>query len=177
MGFVFLMIGFSFAMSAIAQTAVLSEEGIPELSIYMGLMSALTLGILFGLMRSANAPVSRDADLLLSMPLGRITVVCSKIVSQYVFDAPLMIAIFGSTVVAYFMAAEANFGILMRGILLTLLLPLIPMALSYLLGAVMAILQRKFKLTGIITTGLLMVLFIGYMIMNFRSSGVLAEVK
>ena len=177
MGLAFLMIGFSFVTSAVGQTSALNNAGVPELSIYMGVTNALTLGILFGLMRSANAPGSRDAELLLSMPLRRVTIVCSKIVSQYVFDAPLMIAIFGSTVGAYYVIADADTSLLLRGLILTLLLPMIPIALSYLLGAVVAVLQRKFKMTGIVTTALLMVLLMGYIFMNFRSSSILATIE
>jgi ABC-2 type transport system permease protein len=177
MGVLFAFIAFSLAMSSVTMAQVLTDAGIPDLSIYLGLVSALTLGILFGLMRSANAPVSRDADLLLSMPLRRFTIVCSKVVSQYIFDAPLMIAVFGSTIVANYVIADAGLGVLLRGILLTLLLPFLPMAISYMLGALMAILRRTFKLTGIITTGILMVLFIGYMVINFQSSSMMSGIE
>lgn len=177
MGLVFAFVAFSLSMSSVTMAQVLTDAGIPDLAIYVGLVSALTLGILFGLMRSANAPISRDADLLISMPLRRVTIVCSKVVSQYIFDAPLMIAVFGSTIVANYVIADAGLGVLLRGILLTLLLPFLPMAISYMLGAVVAILRRMFKLTGIITTGILMVLFIGYMVINFQSTSMMSGIE
>jgi len=171
-----LFIGFTLASQSVITTAALVQEGIPDLSIFMSLMSALTIGILFGLMRAANAPGSKDAELLLSLPVRRVTAVCSKVITQYIFDAPLMIMIFAPTVISHFVLGGGNSGTLVRGLILTLLLPLIPIALSYLLGAVLAILQEKFKLTSIITTGILMAILVGYMFVNFQSSSILAGV-
>ena len=176
MAFLLLFVGFSMGGQSVITTMALVEQGIPQLSIFMSLLSALTIGILFGLLRAANSPGSKDAELLLSLPAGRVTVVCSKVVTQYIFDAPLMIMIFAPTVIAYYVLAGASTGELLRGLILTLLLPLIPISLSYLLGAILAYLQEKFKMTSIITTGILMLLVVGYMFVNFKSSSILAGV-
>jgi len=176
MALLMLFIGFTLASQSVVTTQALADEGIPDLAIFMSLMSALTIGILFGLMRAANAPGSKDAELLLSLPVRRVTAVCSKVVTQYIFDAPLMIMIFAPTVIAHYVLGGGNSGTLVRGLLLTLLLPLIPIALAYLLGAVLAILQEKFKLTSIITTGILMAILVGYMFVNFQSSSILSGV-
>ena len=176
MALLLLFVGFTLASQSVVTTVALAAEGIPDLSIFMSLMSALTIGILFGLMRAANAPGSRDAELLLSLPVRRVTAVCSKVITQYIFDSPLMLMIFAPTVISHYVLGGGNAGTLVRGLILTFLLPLIPIALSYLLGAVLAILQEKFKLTSIITTGILMVLLIGYMFVNFQSSSILSSV-
>jgi len=171
-----LFFGFSMASQSVFTTMALTEQGIPQLAVFMSLMSALTIGILFGLMRAANAPGSKDAELLLSLPVRRVTAVCSKVITQYIFDAPLMIMILAPTVISYYVIGGGSPGSLVRGIILALLLPLIPIALSYLLGAVLAYLQEKFRLTGIITTGILMAILVGYMFVNFQSSSILAKV-
>jgi len=176
MALVLLFFGGVMAFQSVMQTVALTEEGIPQLSIFLSLMTALTLGILFGLMRSTTAPASRDAELLLSLPVRRVTVVCSKVITQYLFDAPLMIMILAPTVIAYYVIGGATVGELIRGLSLALLLPLLPIALSYLLGAFVAILQEKFKLTNIITTAMLMLVVVGYMFVNFQSSSILARV-
>jgi len=173
MAFILLFVGFTLASQSVMTTVTLAEQGIPQLSVFMSLLSALTLGILFGLMRAANAAGSKDAELLLSLPVKRVTVVCSKVITQYIFDAPLMIMIFVPTVISYYVLGGGNTGTLIRGLILALLLPMIPIALSYLLGAVLAYLQEKFKMTSIITTGILMLLLVGYMFVNFQSSSIL----
>ena len=175
MGLLLLFVGFTFASQAVAQTMALADAGVPDLSIFMNLTSALTIGILFGLMRAANAAGSKDAELLLSLPMRRVTVVCSKVVTQYIFDAPLMIMILVPAVIAHFVLGGGTAGTLARGLILTFLLPMIPIALSYLLGSILAFLQEKFKMTSIITTGILMVLLVGYMFVNFKSSSILAS--
>lgn len=176
MAFLLLFVGFAMGGQSVITTMALVEEGIPQMSIFMSLMSALTIGILFGLMRAANAAGSKDAELLLSLPVNRVTVVCSKIITQYIFDAPLMIMIFVPTVIAYYVLGGASTGELLRGLILAFLLPLIPIALSYLLGAILSYMQEKFKMTSIITTGLLMLLVVGYMFVNFKSTSILAGV-
>ena len=173
MAFLFLFIGFTLASQSVAMAATLIEAGVPDLSIFMSLISALTIGILFGLMRAANTAGSKDAELLLALPVRRVTVVCSKVVTQYIFDAPLMIVIFASTVISRFVMGGGDMGGLIRGLILTLLLPMIPITLSYLLGAILTYLQQRFKMTSIITTGILMALLIGYMFINFQSSSIL----
>src|ERR1035437_2623310 len=157
MAILLLFVGFSLASQSVATTATLIDAGVPDLSIFMSLISALTIGILFGLMRAANTAGSKDAELLLSLPVRRVTVVCSKVVTQYIFDAPLMIVIFASAVISHFIMGGGDVGALIRGLILTLLLPMIPITLSYLLGAILTYLQQRFKMTSIITTGILMV--------------------
>lgn len=176
MAVILLFVGFSMGSQSVMTTVALTEAGIPELSIFMSLMTALTFGLLFGLMRAANAAGSKDAELLLALPVRRVTVVCSKVITQYIFDAPLMILILGSSVVAYYVIGGGSAGALVRGIILTLLLPMIPIALSYMLGGVIGYLQEKFKMTSIITTAMLMLLVIGYMFVNFKTSSILATV-
>jgi len=176
MAVVLLFVGVSMSYQSIMQAQLFAEAGIPKIGIFMSLLSALTIGILFGLMRAANAPGSRDAEMLLSLPVKRLTVVGSKIVTQYIFDAPLMLLIFVPAVISYYVIGGGSIGALLRGLLLALLLPMIPIALAYLIGAVLAILQEKFKLTGIVTTSILMVMFIGYMFINIQSSSFLGSV-
>jgi ABC-2 type transport system permease protein len=128
-------------------------------------------------MRSANAPAAKDADMLLSLPIRRTVVILSKVVTQYIFDGPLILLIFIPSVVSYYAMAVRDPAMLVRGLVLAFLLPLLPIAVSYLLGALISILREKFRMTGILTTIVLMLVVVGYMFINFQSSGLLSQVS
>ena len=169
LAFAFVMITLSFGSQSFIQQMLLRESGIPELGITVALVTALSLSTLIGLMRAATMPRSNDADLLLSVPIPRTTVIASKIVTQYIFDAPFIIMIFGSSVIAYrFFGGDLSS--FLRGLLLTFLLPLIPVTLSYFLGSAIAALSERFRGAKLVATGLLMLLLVGYMFINFSSS-------
>lgn len=176
LGFGLLALGLSLAFQAVSQMFLLRDAGIPDVGIFMSLVSALMLGGLFGLMRSLNAPGGRDGELLLSLPVRRTTAVLSKVVSQYIFDAPLMFMIFLPSVISYFVLANPDPGVLLRGIFLCFLLPLFPIALAYLLGSAVYKLTQKFKMASLFSTALMMLLIFAYMGVNFLSSSILAKV-
>ena len=174
---VIVFFGLMMAVQSVGQTAAFISEGYPELSVFQSLMSSLTIGFLFGLMRAANAPTAKDADLLLSLPINRIVVILSKVVTQYIFDGPLILLIFIPSVVSYYAMAVRDPAMLARGLVLAFLLPLLPIAVSYLLGALLSVLREKFRMTGILTSIVLMLVVVGYMFINFQSSGLLAQVS
>lgn len=169
--------GLMMAFQSVGQTAPFIAEGYPELSIFQSLMSSLTIGFLFGLMRAANAPTAKDSDMLLSLPIPRITVILSKVVTQYIFDGPIILLMFVPTVVSYYVMAVRDPVMLARGLVLAVLLPLLPIAVSYLLGALLSVLREKFRMTGILTTIVLMLIVVGYMFVNFQSSALLSSVS
>jgi len=169
--------GLMMAFQSVMQTTAFIQEGYPELSVFQSLMSSLTIGFLFGLMRSATSPASKDADMLLSLPIRKIVVILSKVVTQYIFDGPLILLIFIPSVVSYYAMAVRDPAMLTRGLILAFLLPLLPIAVSYLLGTLISILREKFRMTGILTTIVLMLIVVGYMFINFQSSGLLAQVS
>ena len=55
LGFGLLALGLSLAFQAVSQMFLLRDAGIPDVGIFMSLVSALMLGGLFGLMRFASA--------------------------------------------------------------------------------------------------------------------------
>ncbi len=167
---VVILVGFFLVAQSLGQVFMMKEAGVPELAIFSALISALTLGILFSLMRAAGPMVIKDAELLLAMPVKRTTVVLSKLLTQYIFDAPLMIGILGSSIIAYVVINDAGVLVLIRGLILTFILPLFPMALAQLVGAGLFRLQQKFKSTSIVSTAILMVLFVGYMALSLQTS-------
>jgi len=169
--------GLMMAFQSVMQTTAFIQEGYPELSVFQSLMSSLTIGFLFALMRSANAPSAKDSDMLLSLPIRRIVVILSKVVTQYIFDGPLVLLIFIPSVVSYYAMAVRDPAMLARGLVLAFLLPLLPIAVSYALGALMSVLREKFRMTGILTTIVLMLIVVGYMFINFQSSGLLSQVS
>ena len=164
------LIGLTFGGQSFLQAMMFREQQIPEVGIFTSLVMSLFLSLFISLMRASTVPTSSDAEMLLSLPISRMTVVFSKVVSQYIFDAPLVYMIMGSSVVAYTVFG-GDIPSLIRGIVLTIILPLLPVTLSYFMGSFFAALQARFRNAKLFTSGILMLLIVGYMFVNFSSSG------
>ncbi len=167
---VYLLIGASLTFQAAIQTVALNSLGVPELSLYMSIQTAVMIAVVFGLMRGMNASTSRDGEMLLSLPVRRFTVVASKVLSNYIFDSPLIILFLLPTFVTYFIIADASVMMLIRGILLTFLVPLVPLTISYIASAIMNALQNHFRGMKLVTTAIMMGIFVFYIINNMHTS-------
>lgn len=162
-------LGLIFGGQSFLQASMFREMGIPEMGIFTSLITALSLSFFISLMRASTAPTSVDAELLLALPISRSTVVFSKVASQYIFDAPLIYMIMGSSVVAHTVFG-GGLPTFFRGTLLAALLPLLPITLSYFMGSIFAALQARFRMAKLFTSFFLMLLLVGYMFLNFSSA-------
>lgn len=145
---------------------------LPRYAIFMGLTSALAISMLFGLMRATTAPTSKDADLLLSMPLRKSTVVLSKIMTQYLFDAPLLIIMLLPTMIATFSFGGLTVFGLLRGILLVILIPVLSLTISMLFGYLFSFIRERVPGGSLILIGVTMVILMGYIILNMQMNTV-----
>ena len=92
-------LGLIFGGQSFLQAMMFREQGIPEVGIFTSLITALSLSFFVSLMRSSTAPTSSDAEMLLALPIPRRAIVFSKIATQYLFDAPLIYMIMGSSII------------------------------------------------------------------------------
>ncbi len=141
---------------------------LPSYAIFMGLTTALAMSMLFGLMRATTSPTAKDADLLLSMPLRKSTVVLSKIMTQYLFDAPLLIIMLLPTIIATFAFGGLTVFGLLRGILLVILIPILSLTISLLFGYLFSFIRERVPGGSLILIAITMAILMGYIVLNMQ---------
>jgi len=159
----------SFQAVASAYTLVVMLK-LPQFAIFVGLTSALAISMLFGLMRATTSTTPKDAELLLSMPIKKSSIVLSKLVTQYIFDAPLLVIMLLPTVIATFVFGGISVDGLLRGILFVFIVPLLSLTVSLMFGYLFSFIRERVPGGNIILIGLTMTLLIGYIILNFKTN-------
>jgi ABC-2 type transport system permease protein len=170
--FFLVFFGGSMAIQAIAQShffVIESHPSIPEFAIFAGIVTSLTMSLLFGIMRATTNTTAKDADLLLSMPIRKSTVVLSKIITQYFFDAPILIMLLAPTMLATFYFGGIGVLAMIRGLILVLLIPMFSLTISMAFGYLFAIVRERIPGGNLLTTAvmmLIMVVYIGWTTMS-----------
>lgn len=168
--FVFIF-GGSMSMQAVMSAYQLVViYNLPRYAIFVGIVSSLAFSLLFGLMRATNSPTSKDADLLLAMPIRKSTVVLSKIITQYLFDAPILILLLLPTMIATFVFGGLQVDGLLRGVLAVLIIPVLSLTVSLLFGYLFSFIRERVPGGSIILTGITMVILLGYIVINMQTN-------
>ncbi|MEA4912217.1 MAG: hypothetical protein VB092_06375 [Oscillospiraceae bacterium] len=174
-GALFLLLGvYLIAMmtvSAVSQTKMFLAYGKPEYALFYGVVYSMLLMLLTAILRGVTPTRSSDADLLLSMPLTRREILLSKSVSRYVFELIPVTAFFLPTVVVYFVMVDHSAGMLLRGLLVYLLLPLLSVGVAYILSFIMFKISDKFERPQLVSSALSIVILLLFMYFNFSISG------
>ncbi|NLW88955.1 MAG: hypothetical protein GXY43_04425 [Clostridiaceae bacterium] len=164
--------GGSMSMQAVATAFLLVVEyNLPQLAVFMGLSTAFAISILFGMMRATTATTSKDAELLLSMPIRKSIVVLSKITTQFLLDAPILIIMLLPTIIATFAFGGLDAAGLARGVFISLLLPTLAMTISMVIGALFSMIRERIPGGRIIVSIFAMTLLMGYIFWNMQSNG------
>ena len=178
--FILLMVGFlggTFTFVAISMCAGLTAAGFGWL--YFLLMGgiAILLGAFGSVFNSyAGLYLSKDNDLLLSLPIPVKTIMAARLVNVYLLDAMYASVVFVPTLIVYWVTAGATFSRIVCGILLFVIITGIVLVLSCLLGWVIAKLSLKFKNKSFLTV-LASLLFIGgYYVVYFRANVFIREI-
>ena len=112
--------------------------------------------------------VSKDHDLLLSLPLKKSTIITSKLIGIYIFNLfiifLLMIPAF--LVYTYFSPVTLSFGF--RAIVSLFIIPIIPTTLAVFINSLITIVSTKFKHTKIIQTVLMLILILFSVFYSFN---------
>lgn len=157
--------------TAISQVVVFRETGNPQDMLYSTIATALLFALLLAAMRSGTSNASTDADFLLSLPLRRSTILLSKSISRYLFDAaPLALFLLPSFVV-YYVMVDHSVGMLMRGLFVTLLMPMASVGFAYLVAYLLFIISGKFARPEMIRTAFTLLVAILFMVFYFMMTG------
>lgn len=113
--------------------------------------------------------LSKDNDLLLSMPIPVRCIIASRLLSVYLMGTLYAGMVYLPAMIVYWVRATASFSVVFGSLLLFVLISLFVLTLSCLLGWVIAKISLKLKNRGILTT-LFSLVFIGiYYAFYFRA--------
>lgn len=152
------------------QTVAFIEAGVPEYGIFMGVMMSFLLMTMFMVMRSTGEEKSTDAGLLLSLPIPRPVIIVAKSLMRYVYYAVPALVILLPPCIFYYLLAEKNLFVPLRGFLAVLLLPLIIVAVSFVLDAAIEALSNRFRAGKLIRTALVLLVLGGYFALSFSGA-------
>ena len=171
--FVIIMVGVlggMFTALSLALCAPLSAAGMDWLYFaLMGLLAILlgTFGSVFNTYSCLY--LSRDNDLLLSMPIPVNVLMASRLLTVYLMGVMYSIVVILPAVIVYWIAASASAGAIFGCLLLMLLISVFVLTLSCALGWVVAKISLKLKNKSFITVVVSLAFIGGYYFFYFKA--------
>ncbi len=151
-----------FPLKAVGQEAAL-------LSMFVAIASLLTL--IEGIYKSGGLLFNcRDDDMLLSLPLSRAQIVGLRIFKFYVFELVFNSLYLVPAMLAYGLFAHPGVSFWFVSVIMIFLLPIIPIAISCVIGALITAFSSRFKKHNIVSTILAFVFMFVMMVFSFKAS-------
>lgn len=168
------VLGGMFALLAVGICAPMAAAGVDWLYyLVMGLIAVL-LGA-FGSVFSTYSSLylSKDNDLLLSMPVPVRYVMASRLLGVYLLGLMYSGVATVPAVIVYWIVAPVTAGTVVGGVLTVLLVSVIVMVLSCLLGWVVARISLKLKHKSFITVILSLLFLAAYYFVYYKAQGLI----
>ena len=168
------MLGGMFALLAVGICAPMAAAGVGWLYyLVMGLIAVL-LGA-FGSVFSTYSSLylSKDNDLLLSMPIPVRYVMASRLLGVYLLGLMYSGVATVPAVIVYWIVAPVTAGTIIGGVLMVLLVSVIVMVLSCLLGWVVARISLKLKNKSFVTVILSLAFLAAYYFVYYKAQGLI----
>ena len=116
----------------------------------------------------------KDDDLLLSLPIKRKTILFIRILKFYIFELLYNSLFLLPIMIAYIRWAEnITWTYFLTSIIMLLFLPIIPIILSCILGAITSSLTSRFKYKNAAQIILSMILLVGILLISFNSENIM----
>lgn len=168
------LLGGMFALLAVGICAPMAAAGVGWLYyLVMGLIAVL-LGA-FGSVFSTYSSLylSKDNDLLLSMPIPVRYVMASRLLGVYLLGLMYSGVATVPAVIVYWIVAPVTAGTIVGGVLTVLLVSVIVMVLSCLLGWVVARISLKLKNKSFVTVILSLAFLAAYYFVYYKAQGLI----
>ena len=170
------MLGGIFTGLSLLLCSPLSAAGMDWL--YFSLMGLLA--ILLGTFGSVFTTysclyLSRDNDLMLSLPIPVNVLMASRLLTVYLMGAMYSIVVILPAVIVYWIAASASAGAIFGCLLLMLLISVFVLTLSCALGWVVAKISLKLKNKSFITVIISLAFFGGYYFFYFKAQTLIQD--
>ena len=168
------MLGGMFAALSLNLCAPLSAAGMDWLYFsLMGLLAILlgTFGSVFNTYSCMY--LSRDNDLMLSLPIPVNVLMASRLLTVYLMGVMYSIVVILPAVIVYWVVASASAGTVVGCLLLMLLISIFVLILSCALGWAVAKISLKLKNKSLITVIVSLVFFGGYYFFYFQAQNLI----
>ena len=168
------LLGGIFALMAGGLCGPLVEAGMDWLYYLLIGLIALFLGT-FGSVFSTYSSLylSKDNDLLLSMPIPVRCVMASRLLGVYLLGLMYAAVVIVPGVIVYWLTAPVTAGTIVGGVLMVLLVSVIVMVLSCLLGWVVARISLKLKNKSLITVILSLLFLAAYYFVYYKAQALI----
>ena len=170
------MLGGMFAALSLNLCAPLSAAGMDWLYFsLMGLLAILlgTFGSVFNTYSCMY--LSRDNDLMLSLPIPVNVLMASRLLTVYLMGVMYSIVVILPAVIVYWVVASASAGTVVGCLLLMLLISIFVLILSCALGWAVAKISLKLKNKSLITVIVSLVFFGGYYFFYFQAQNLIQD--
>ena len=168
------LLGGIFALMAVGLCGPLVEGGMGWLYyLLMGLIAVFlgTFGSVFSTYSSLY--LSKDNDLLLSLPIPVRCVMASRLLGVYLLGLMYAAVVIVPGVIVYWLTAPVTAGTIVGGVLMVLIVSVIVMVLSCLLGWVVARISLKLKNKSFITVLLSLLFLVAYYFVYYKAQALI----
>lgn len=146
--------------------------GLADMLIFHAMIIATTVVVTIGVMRVTVSANSSDEWFLLSMPIKRRDIIVAKMLNRYLFDLAFVALIIIPFVVLYLIMVKFTTIFLVLGIILTLALPLLSVAISNILGFIVSKMFNRFRSANLYKSLISVFIFIMiYGLMLIKTTG------
>lgn len=151
-----------FALKAVGQEVAI-------LSMFVALATVLTL--VEGIFKSGNLIFNcKDDGLLLSLPLSRAQIVGLRIFKFYVFELVYNSIFMLPAILVFGLFTSVGLGYWLVSLIMIFLIPVIPLAISCVIGAIITAFSSRFKKRNFISVILAFVFMLIMMVVSFKMS-------
>ena len=177
--FVLLMVGVlggMFAVLANVMCGQLAEMGLDWLYFVIMGMMAVFLGAFGSVFNTySGLYLAKDNDLLLSMPIPVRIIMASRLLNVYLLGLIYSGIVILPVIIVYWCTVPLTAGIILGGVVLLIVISLFALALSCVLGWVVAKISLKLKNKSFITVLVSLVFFGLYYFVCFRSQALIGS--
>lgn len=141
-----IFIGVMMFFSANEATMILKEDGAEATILSMYALMTTVVILMEGIYKSGDLLFkSRDNDMLLAMPIKKPMIVFARIVKFYIFELVYCLIFLLPAMVAYAINVDVGASYYLVAITVLLLLPVIPIAISCIVGAAISSIAARFR--------------------------------
>ena len=142
------------------------------LSLFAFLTAILTL--IEGIYKTGSLLFNcKDDDLLLSLPIKKSTVLFIRIFKFYIFELLYNTVFMLPAVVAYAIRVDVEWTFYLTSFFMLLLLPIIPIAISCIIGVITSGLASRFKYKNLVQIIITTIFFVGLMYVSFNLQNII----
>jgi ABC-2 type transport system permease protein len=128
----------------------LSSLGLSRLCVFHACLTTLCVLAIIGVMRVSGNSKFNDAELLLSLPIKKRDIIIVKTINKYLFDLFFVFMLFSPYIILFEVQTGFSISVTIFSVLLTLILPLFSVGLSYIVDFVVSHLFNKSKVAGML---------------------------